>query len=134
MLPDLVLPASEFARRLAAARELVGLQDRQIEAMKPGAPACEVDAILRDAMLARALRETYDNCSGYALGHVPWASPRTSDAHRRFTPAARWRLEPGMVFHMIATSNGIAFSESILVRDDGPERLGLSERRLFVAR
>lgn len=84
-------------------------------------------------MLARRLRETYDNCSGYALGHVPWASPRTSDAHRRFTPAARWKLEPGMVFHMIATSNGIAFSDSILIRDDGPERLGRSERRLFVA-
>ncbi len=64
---------------------------------------------------------------------MPWASPRTSDLHRRITPAAKWRLEPGMVFHMIATGSGIAFSESLHVCEDGPRRFGRSERRLFVA-
>ncbi len=38
-----------------------------------------------------------------------------------------------MVFHMIATGSGIAFSESLHVCEDGPRRFGRSERRLFVA-
>ena len=128
-----VIVGEATAGQSEIARQLVELQDRQLAAMRPGVAACEVDAILRDEVLARGLRKSYENATGYALGHVPWASPRTSDLHRRITPAAKWRLEPGMVFHMIATGSGIAFSESVHVREDGPRRLGRSERRLFVA-
>jgi Xaa-Pro dipeptidase len=114
------------------ATQLLEIQDRQIAAMVPGAVASDVDSILRSEALARGLVNQYDHGTGYALGHVPWASPRTSDLHRRFTPAAIWKLEAGMVFHMIAAAKGIAFSESILVGEGGPERLGRSDRRLFI--
>lgn len=132
MMRSVIVGEATAAQRETAAK-LVELQDRQIAAMLPGTPACDVDALLREPVLALGLRKRYDNATGYALGHVPWASPRTSDLHRRITPAARWRLEPGMVFHMLVTGNGIAFSESVHVREAGPRRLGRSARRLFVA-
>ena len=116
------------------ARRLIEIQDRQIAAMTLGAVACDVDAICREAILTQGLRDSYPNATAYALGHVPWASPRTSDHYRRLTPDARWVLEAGMVFHVITSSRGIAFSESVLVTPGGPERLGCSDRRLAIGR
>ena len=46
------------------AERLVALQDRQLAAMRPGALACEVDAILREPVLAEGLRPVYDNVTG----------------------------------------------------------------------
>jgi Xaa-Pro dipeptidase len=57
------------------ARRLVELQDRQFEAMRPGALACDVDAVLREAVLAEGLRPACDNVKRlYARtlrAHVP---------------------------------------------------------------
>ena len=59
-------------------------------------------------------------------------APRTSDFTRLFTADADWRLESGMTFHMYASAEaGVAFSETVLVTDRGPERLTGTERRLF---
>jgi Xaa-Pro aminopeptidase len=114
------------------ARMLIDIQDRQLAAMKPGAVAADVDRICRDGVLAAHLRDRYDNATGYTLGYyAPW-SPRTSDFTRLFVPTATWVLEPGMVFHMYVSAQGLAFSETVLVTDNGAERLTRSERRLFV--
>lgn len=115
-----------------ATRRLVECQDRQIEAMQPGADAAEVDAILRRALLDSGLRETFDNISGYTLGLYSAAGPRTSDFTRSFHPQARWTLEPGMVFHMYASAAGVSISESVHVRADGPQRLSRLPREPFV--
>ncbi|MDX1431816.1 MAG: Xaa-Pro peptidase family protein [Gammaproteobacteria bacterium] len=116
----------------AAAESLVALQDRQIAAMRPGALGCEVDAILRNGALAAGLRERYENNTGYTLGYYFEQAPRTSDFTRVFTPQADWRLEPGMVFHMYTSAKGLAFSETVLVTEAGPERLTRLARELFV--
>jgi Xaa-Pro aminopeptidase len=113
-------------------RRLVECQDRQIEAMHPGANAAEVDAILRRALLSSGLRKTFDNISGYTLGLYAAAGPRTSDFTRSFHPQARWNLEPGMVFHMYASAAGASISESVHVRADGPQRLSRLPREPFV--
>ncbi len=115
-----------------AASKLIEIQDRQIAAMVPGAPANEVDAILRQGVLDAGLRQTYVNNTGYTLGYYFEQAPRTSDFTRLFTPQADWRLEAGMTFHMYASADlGIAFSETVLVGSDGPERLTKLERKLF---
>jgi hypothetical protein len=36
------------------------------------------------------------------------------------------------VFHVYASAKGLAFSETVLVTESGPERLTRSARRLFV--
>ena len=122
-------PASSL---VAAAEQLRRLQDRQIAALRPGAIAGDVDAILREGVLAQGLRSSFDNISGYTLGLYSHATPRTSDFTRIFHPGARWPVEAGMVFHMYASAQGASFSESVLVTEAGPERLTQLPRTLIV--
>ncbi len=115
-----------------AANQLRDLQERQIEAMRPGAFAADVDAILRQGVLKAGLRPSFDNISGYTLGLYATAGPRTSDFTRCFYPHARWQLEPDMVFHMYASAQGVSWSETVLVTESGPERLTQLPRTLFI--
>ena len=122
-------PSPELA---GAAAALVELQDRQIAAMAPGAEARAVDAIMREGAVRAGLRRNYVNNTGYTLGYYFEQAPRTSDFTRLFTADADWRLESGMTFHMYASAEaGVAFSETVLVTDRGPERLTGTERRLL---
>jgi Xaa-Pro dipeptidase len=115
-----------------ASDTLRALQDAQIAAMRPGAVAGDVDAILRDGILAAGLRAAYDNISGYTLGFYHQAGPRTSDFTRIFHPGASWTIEPGMVFHMYASAAGASYSETVHVTADGPRRLTSLPRALIV--
>lgn len=122
-------PTAELAD---AAAKLIEIQDKQIAAMVPGAPARAVDAILREGAVAAGLRPDYVNNTGYTLGYYFEQAPRTSDFTRLFTPQADWLLEPGMVFHMYTSAAaGVAFSETVWVSDDGPVCLTRLERKLF---
>ncbi|SFJ85168.1 Xaa-Pro dipeptidase [Bradyrhizobium sp. cf659] len=118
-------------RRSHLAGRLIDIQDRQFEAIKPGADAAEVDALARNAMLADGLRPDYPNITGYSLGCYPLHSPRTSDFSRIFLPTAHWTLEEGMVFHMYVSADGIAISETVLVTETGHECLTRSPRQVF---
>ena len=112
--------------------ELISLQDQQIAAMKPGANAGEVDAILRDGAVKAGLRSDYVNNTGYTLGYYFEQAPRTSDFTRDFTKDADWKLEVGMTFHMYTSAKaGVAISETVHVTPDGAQRLTQIERRLF---
>ncbi len=128
-----VLGEPEPERQRAAAI-LAELQDRQIAAMKPGAVASEVDAILRDGVIRSGLRDSYDNITGYTLGLYGDAGPRTSDFTRILHPGADWVMEPGMAFHIYASAGGAALSESVLVTEAGPELLTGLPRGLLVNR
>ena len=119
----------ELQRAAATLREL---QDAQIAAMRPGAIAGDVDAILREGILARGLRDAYDNISGYTLGFYHQAGPRTSDFTRIFHPGATWTIEPEMVFHMYASAAGASFSETVHVTPNGPRRLTQLPRNLII--
>lgn len=119
------------ARRQQAAETLLKLQDAQIAAMKSGAKARDIDAILRNGVIAAGLRTDYPNITGYTLGYYSRLPIRSSDFTRTFSPSATWHLAAGMVFHMYASADGVSFSETVLVHDDGAERLTKMDRRLF---
>ena len=122
-------PSNELTENAA---KLIELQNAQIEAMVPGAIASDVDAILRQGAIEAGLRDDYVNNTGYTLGYYFEQAPRTSDFTRLFTPDAHWQLKAGMTFHMYTSSSaGIAFSETVLVTEKGPERLTQTERKLF---
>lgn len=108
---------------------LAAIQDEQIAAMQPEALGSAVDAIARKQVLASGLREQYHDHTGYTLGHH--AQPRTSDHTRIFTPAAEWKLQPGMVFHMFLAARGVAIGETVLVTGSGPQKLTKTSRQLF---
>ncbi|MCG8157939.1 aminopeptidase P family protein [Brenneria goodwinii] len=120
------------ARQQQVAHQLIELQDRQLAMMTPDTPANEVDALLREGVLAAGLRRAYGNVTGYALG-LYTRTPRPSDFSYCFTPAANWRLEENMVFHMYASAQGIAFSETVQVTSQGGKRLSRLPRQAFIA-
>jgi Xaa-Pro aminopeptidase len=115
----------------AIARELVAVQDEQLAAMRPGASARDIDAIVRDPLIRKGLRPHYDNITGYTLGFYPASTQRISDFTHIFTPAADWELQEGMTLHMYTSAAGLAFSETVAVTATGIERLTRSERKLF---
>ncbi|MCW2309382.1 M24 family metallopeptidase [Rhodobium gokarnense] len=119
------------ARQAHVAERLIALQDAQFAAMKPGVPAREVDAVVRQALVEEGLRPDFTGISGYTAGFNGAATPRTSDFNRIFHPFADWVLEAGMTFHMYLVADGIAFSETILVTPDGSRRMTSLPRKLF---
>lgn len=112
------------------ADRLIAIQDQQIAAMRPGALAADIDRIGREGVIRAGLRSDYSMLTGYTLGYH--AQPRTGDHTRIFMPQSTWTLAPGMVFHMYLTAGGLAFSETVLVRPDGPELLTHSARVLAI--
>nr|WP_246754485.1 Xaa-Pro peptidase family protein [Bradyrhizobium diazoefficiens] len=119
-------PNSE-QRRIA--ETIIGIQDEAIALMRSGTPAGVVDHACRAPLLASGLRDSYTNRAGYslALNHRPSAG----EFIREFVPGVEWVLEPGMVFHMLMMAAGMGFSETVLVTEQGPERLTGMERKLF---
>lgn len=126
-----VVIGAATADQKAAAEQLVRLQDEQFAAMRPGAVASDVDAILRQGLVRAGLRESYDNITGYTIGFYSQQPIRSSDFTRVFSPASKWKLESGMTFHMYTSAQGLAFSESVVVTPDGAKRFSKVERRLF---
>ena len=114
------------------AARIIAVQDEQIEAMKPGALARDVDAITRQGLIASGLRPRYDNVTAYTLG-LYTRTPRTSDFSRAFLPDADWPLEEGMVFHVYATAARLGFSETVVVTPEGGRRLTATARQLLTA-
>ncbi|WP_431120762.1 M24 family metallopeptidase [Variovorax paradoxus] len=110
---------------------LCALQDEQFRAMRPGAVAADVDAIVRQGVLSAGLRPDYENITGYTLGFSAPSSQRVSDLYRSFVPTATWLLEKGMVFHMYTSARGLAVSETVLVTESGAERLTRTPRKIF---
>jgi len=117
-------------QRAALAQQLIAIQDRQRQAMTPGARARDVDALVREAILNSGLRADYPNVTGYALG-LYTRTPRPSDFSCSFHAAADWTLQENMVFHMYISAQGLAFSETVRVTPQGAERLTTLPRQLL---
>lgn len=110
---------------------MIKLQDQQLDSMRPGALASEVDRIVREGATRAGLRSDYANITGYTMGYYPDYTIRASDFTRVFLPTSNWVLEEGMVFHMYMAASGVGLSETVLVGPGGCERLTKIERRLF---
>lgn len=117
--------------QLENARRVIEIQDRQIEAMMPGALAREVDAICREAMLDGGLRTTYEGLTGHGIG-FSWAG-NTTDTTFAFTPGSEWVLRAGMIFHMYTRARGFVIGDTVLVTESGPEILTTLPRRLMAS-
>ncbi|HET8727981.1 MAG TPA: Xaa-Pro peptidase family protein, partial [Alphaproteobacteria bacterium] len=117
-----IVVGAPSVRLVDMASAIIKVQDAQFAAMRPGASAAAVDAVMRDGLRAQGLRSDYDNVTGYQLGLYA-RTPRVSDFSLCFHPGAEWTLEEGMVFHMYTSAAGLAFSDTILVTAAGGRRL-----------
>lgn len=121
-------PASDIVRR--AADVVTEAQDAALAAMRPGASAREIDALVRRPV--RKIRPEYYNRTGYSTGiGFP---PRTAEWDvLDFNEQEDWEIKEGMVFHMLALACGFGISETVAVTRSGIERLTPSnERGLYV--
>lgn len=128
MRPIVIGEASAEQKHIAD--RLIALQDEQIAAMKTGALASDVDAVIREPMLKEGLREAYTNVTAYSLGLVS-RTPRTSDFVKCFLPTSNWPLETGMVFHVYTSAKGLGFSETVVVTPEGGRRLTQTPRKIL---
>lgn len=120
--------ASDDVKR--AADIVIAAQDAAIEAMRPGASARDIDALVR--MPIRKIRPEYYNRSGYSTGiGFP---PKTAEWEvLDFNEQEDWELKEGMAFHMLALACGFGISETVVVTNTGVERLtGSNPRALLV--
>ncbi len=122
-------PPSDAVRR--AVDVVVAAQDASFAAMRPGASAREVDALVRQPI--RRIRPDYFNRSGYSTGiGFP---PRTAEWEALdFNEQEDWALEEGMVFHMLALASGFGISETVAVTATGIERLTPENPRQLVVK
>lgn len=127
MRPIRVAEASDADHRLA--EDLIAIQDAALAEVRPGVPATVPDAIYREGVLSRGLRESYSNKTFYAVGLLLQPNGgEPLEAH----PGAAWSFAPGMVFHSYVLARGFGMSETIVVTEDGCERLTRFPRQLFV--
>jgi Xaa-Pro dipeptidase len=127
MRPMKVGLATDDDHRLA--ETLIAIQDAALAAVKPGVPAAVPDAIYREGVLGRGLRESYTNKTFYSVGLIlqPNGGERLEAA-----PGCGWSFAPGMVFHTYLLARGFGMSETIAVTATGYERLTNFPRRLLV--
>ena len=124
---------SASKQELETVETLVSVQDSQIAAMIPGSRASDIDALVRQPLLAAGLRKDYPNITGYQLGLYA-KTPRSSDTSLSFHPAADWTLADRQVFHMYVSADGLSVSETVMVTPSGGERLTKTTRSLLQAR
>ena len=122
-------------RPSAAARRasdlVIAAQDAAFAAMRPGASARAIDALVRRPL--RQLRPDYVNRTGYSTGiGFP---PRTGEWDTAdFNEQEDWELKANMVFHMLALAAGFGISETVLITESGAERLTAMNARALLVR
>ena len=115
--------------QLRVADAILSVQDAGIAMMRPGVVAGEVDKVFREGLLRTGVRKSYTNRSAYSIGMSFRAT--AGEFIRELVPGVDWTFEPGMVFHVLMMAQGIGFSETILITENGPERITTMERKLF---
>jgi Xaa-Pro dipeptidase len=110
--------------RRALAAISAGLDEVQAR-LGPGVRACELDAAMRGAIAGAGFELRHR--AGYSIG-LGESDTWMEGAVARLDPHATWPVEPGMAFHVVGSvvrpgRFGVARSVSVLVTDDGFERL-----------
>jgi Xaa-Pro dipeptidase len=128
MRPIKVAEATDEDHRLA--ESLVRIQDAALAEVRPGVSATVPDGVYRQGVLEAGLKREYTNKTFYSVGLLIEPSGGEGlEAH----PQADWSFEPGMTFHTYVLAKGFGMSETILVTDDGHERLTRYPRTLLVS-
>lgn len=121
---------SPSLEELRLAQRLLAVQDRAMAEVVPGAPAVIADRIYREGILATGAVDRYTNKTFYSVGLL--MDPVTYE-FLEAVPGSTWSFKAGMAFHTYLVVNGLCFSETILVGENGPELLTTYRRELLVS-
>ena len=108
---------------------LIKIQDKALNEVKPGVLAVVPDLIYREGILNIVNEGQYTNKTFYSIGLLMEPSGgEPLEAH----PLAKWEFKKGMTFHTYLLVNGFGMSETILITENGYERLTNFPRKLFI--
>ncbi|MDP6994229.1 MAG: M24 family metallopeptidase, partial [Woeseiaceae bacterium] len=109
---------------------MIEIQDAALAEVRPGVAATVPDGVYRQRVLEAGLKREYTNKTFYSVGLlIEPSGGEILEAH----PEADWTFQPGMTFHTYLLARGLGMSETILVTDDGYERLTRYPRSLLVS-
>jgi Xaa-Pro dipeptidase len=115
------------AEEQALAARVIDLQDRAWSGVRAGARVAAADAVLRSG-IETLTGGPYTNNSFGSIGLTLYPPAPALLA----VAGSDWRFEAGMTFHSYAKVDWMFMSETILVTDDGYERLTCFPRELVV--
>ena len=121
--------AETTARERETVERLVAIQDKALSEVRAGVPAALPDRIYREGVLGAGLRDHYTNKTFYSVGLLLQPS---GGEPLEAAPGSSWAFEVGQTFHTYVLAQGFGMSETIVVRNDGCERLTRFPRELFV--
>lgn len=127
MRPIMVENATD--REYKFVESLIKIQDEALNEVKPGVLAVVPDLIYREGILNIVNEGQYTNKTFYSIGLLMEPSGgEPLEAH----PLAKWEFKKGMTFHTYLLVNGFGMSETILITENGYERLTNFPRKLFI--
>jgi Xaa-Pro dipeptidase len=110
-------------------QRLVDVQDEALATVRAGTHSQVPDQIYRSGILATELVKSYPNKTFYGMGFM--LDPNSYEP-LEVTPSSNFTFEAGMIFHTYMTVAGLNLSNTILVTEEGFERMTNYSRDLIV--
>jgi Xaa-Pro aminopeptidase len=120
-------PPADFASLFAVLREA---QSAACEAVRPGVPAAEVDAVARDIITDAGYGEAFLHRTGHGIGMETHEEPYIVASNPEPLVAGNaFSVEPGIY---VRDTWGARIEDIVVCTDDGGERLNTTPTELYV--
>lgn len=104
------------------------LQDAALDTVKAGVHCQIPDRLIRDGLRDLGLHADYPNKTFYGIGFM---MPPTAYEPIEVLPSASFEFAAGMTLHAYVSVDGVNISETVVVREQGVERLTEFSRELM---
>jgi Xaa-Pro aminopeptidase len=120
-------PPAEFAALYEVLREA---QRAACDAVRPGVPAAEIDAVARDVIAEAGYGEAFIHRTGHGIGLETHEEPYiVASNHEPLVAGNAFSVEPGIY---IRDTWGARIEDIVICTDDGGERLNTTSTGLYL--
>lgn len=111
------------------AKRLVAVQDEALATVRAGVSCRIADRICRGGVEATGVVNHYPNKTFYGVGFL--LDPNTLEP-QQLDPTVDFEFESGSTWHAYISAGGVNISETIVITDEGYERLTTYPRELIM--
>mgnify|MGYP000147280241 CR=1 FL=1 len=125
-----VVIGNASSRHCEIYEQVLKAQMASLDAIKPGVPARDVDALARKILDEKNLAQYFGHGLGHGLGRLVHDAGRmNATSEHVFEPGQVWTVEPGVY---IEGFGGVRIEDDVVVNSDGCEVLTKSPKELLV--